>query len=82
MLSKYVDIWNLLHVVKASTFTMTYRLAQEGSRKIYAIVTHGVLSGHGIDNINATSAFEFLAVTNTIPQDAHCAACPALKVVP
>jgi ribose-phosphate pyrophosphokinase len=57
------------------------KLAEEGSRKIYAVVTHGVLSGTGIATINSTPAMQFLALTNTIPQEPHLERCPIIKII-
>jgi len=44
------------------------RLLEAGALKIYAICTHGILSGSAITNIN-NSRFECFVVTNTIPQE-------------
>jgi len=57
------------------------KLAAEGAKTVYAVVTHGLLSGPGIDTINATEAFLTLAVTNTVPQEEHCKRCPRLEII-
>lgn len=55
-------------------------LKKEGASKIYALVTHGVLSGDAIDRINH-SALDKVVVTNTIDQREHCRRCPKLEVL-
>lgn len=44
------------------------KLLEAGALKIYAICTHGILSGPALSNINK-SPFEWIVVTNTIPQE-------------
>lgn len=46
------------------------RLLEAGALKIYAICTHGILSGSAISNINKSS-FECVVVTNSIPQESN-----------
>lgn len=55
-------------------------LKKEGASKIYALVTHGVLSGDAIDRINH-SALDRVVVTNTIDQREHQRRCPKLEVL-
>ena len=55
-------------------------LKKEGASKIYALVTHGVLSGDAIERINQ-SALDKVVVTNTIDQREHCRRCPKLEVL-
>ncbi|KAK5072064.1 ribose-phosphate pyrophosphokinase [Lithohypha guttulata] len=55
-------------------------LKNEGAAKIYALVTHGVLSGDAIDRINH-SALDKVVVTNTIDQRDHQRRCPKLEVL-
>lgn len=55
-------------------------LKKEGAAKIYALVTHGVLSGDAIDRINQ-SALDKVVVTNTIDQREHRRRCPKLEVL-
>lgn len=55
-------------------------LKNQGAAKIYALVTHGVLSGDAIDRINA-SALDKVVVTNTIDQREHQRRCPKLEVL-
>lgn len=45
-------------------------LKKEGATKVYALVTHGVLSGDAIQRINA-SALDKVVVTNSVDQSEH-----------
>ena len=55
-------------------------LKKEHASKVYALVTHGVLSGDAIDRINA-SALDKVITTNTLDQQEHKARCPKLEVL-
>ena len=55
-------------------------LKKEGANKVYALVTHGILSGDAIDRINA-SALDKVVVTNSVDQTEHLAKCPKLEVL-
>ncbi|KAI9801476.1 MAG: ribose-phosphate pyrophosphokinase [Piccolia ochrophora] len=55
-------------------------LKKEGATAVYALITHGVLSGDAIDRINA-SALDKVVVTNTVPQTEHRKRCPKLEVL-
>ena len=55
-------------------------LKKEGASKVYALVTHGILSGEAIDRINA-SALDNVVVTNTVDQEEHRRRCPKLEVL-
>lgn len=55
-------------------------LKKEGASKVYALVTHGVLSGDAIERINA-SALDKVVVTNTVDQREHRKRCPKLEVL-
>ena len=50
-------------------FVLNLRLLEAGAQKVYAICTHGILSGPAVSRIN-NSMFECVVVTNTIPQEA------------
>ena len=64
-----------------NTITRAAKLLQkEGASRIYALVTHGVLSGDAIDRINH-SALDKVVVTNTIDQREHQRRCPKLEVL-
>jgi ribose-phosphate pyrophosphokinase len=45
-------------------------LHQSGATKVYAILTHGILSSSATTLIN-TSYIDKLVVTNTVPQEEH-----------
>ena len=47
---------------------------------MYALITHGILSGDAIDRINA-SALDKVVVTNTVDQTEHKSRCPKLEVL-
>ncbi|KAI0052891.1 phosphoribosyl pyrophosphokinase [Auriscalpium vulgare] len=55
-------------------------LAEAGVTKVYAIVTHGILSGNALEAVTG-SALEKLIVTNTLPQQANQARCAKLEVI-
>ena len=55
-------------------------LKKEGATKVYALLTHGILSGDAIDRINA-SAIDKVVVTNSVPQEDHKRRCPKLEVL-
>jgi ribose-phosphate pyrophosphokinase len=55
-------------------------LKKEGASKVYALVTHGILSGDAIERINA-SALDKVVVTNSVDQSVHLRRCPKLEVL-
>ncbi|ORY55088.1 phosphoribosyltransferase-like protein [Pseudomassariella vexata] len=55
-------------------------LKKEGATMVYALLTHGVLSGDAIARINA-SAIDKLVVTNSVPQEEHRRLCPKMDVL-
>jgi len=55
-------------------------LVEAGATKVYAIVTHGILSGDALKRIDA-SGLEKLVVTNTIPQHDNQKACSKIEVI-
>ncbi|CAI6092214.1 hypothetical protein V2G26_020939 [Clonostachys chloroleuca] len=55
-------------------------LNEHGASQVYAIVTHGILSGNAIDNINQ-SCLAGLVVTNTNQVGDKVERCPKLKVI-
>jgi ribose-phosphate pyrophosphokinase len=55
-------------------------LVSNGADKVYAMVTHGILSGKAIDVING-SLLEELFITNTIPHEDTKKVCPKLKCI-
>ncbi|KAG6118287.1 hypothetical protein E4U14_006984 [Claviceps sp. LM454 group G7] len=64
-----------LNLVKAAE-----TVKQHGAKQVYAIVTHGILSGKAIENINA-SCLASLVVMNTVPLGDKTERCPKLKVI-
>ncbi|KAL2110389.1 hypothetical protein VUR80DRAFT_1232 [Thermomyces stellatus] len=65
----------------ANTITRAAKLLKkEGAVKIYALLTHAVLSGDSIARINA-SPIDKMVVTNSVPQDEHCKLCPKMEVL-
>ncbi|KAJ5735294.1 uncharacterized protein N7483_000419 [Penicillium malachiteum] len=55
-------------------------LKKEGASQVYALVTHGILSGDAIERINA-SALDKVVVTNSVVQSEHLRRCPKLEVL-
>lgn len=65
----------------ANTITRAAKLLRrEGATAIYALLTHGVLSGEALKRINA-SAIDKIVVTNSVPQEQHQVLCPKLEVL-
>ena len=56
-----------------------HRLQEAGCKKVFAICTHGILSGPAIERINS-SPLEAVVVTNTIPQTEKMKLSPKIKV--
>ena len=55
-------------------------LADAGASSVYAIVTHGILSGNALQTVTE-SHLEKLIVTNTLPQAANQAQCAKIEVI-
>ena len=55
-------------------------LKKEGAQQVYALITHGILSGDAIHKINA-SQLDKVIVTNSVPQAEHQKRCPKLVVL-
>lgn len=65
----------------SNTITRAAKLLKnEGASRVYALVTHGILSGDAIERINA-SALDRVIVTNTVDQSEHLTRCPKLEVL-
>ena len=65
----------------ANTITRAAKLLKKvGATVVYALLTHGLLSGDAIDKINA-SALDKVVVTNSVPQEEHKKRCPKLEVL-
>ena len=64
----------------SSTITKAAKvLKSAGATKIYAIITHAIMSGNAIEKINR-SCIDEVVVSNTVPQDEHLKNCPKMKV--
>ncbi|KAG6813794.1 hypothetical protein H0H92_007206 [Tricholoma furcatifolium] len=55
-------------------------LSEAGVSKVYAIVTHGILSGNALKSVEE-SALEKLIVTNTLPQSMNQEKCSKIEVI-
>lgn len=55
-------------------------LLDNNAKSVIAIVTHGVLSGKAIQNINS-SRLDRVVCTNTVPFEEKMKACPKLDVI-
>jgi ribose-phosphate pyrophosphokinase len=65
----------------SNTITRAAKLLKtEGATKVYALVTHGVLSGDAIERIMA-SPLDKVVVTNSVNQEEHKSRCPKLEVL-
>lgn len=65
----------------SNTITRAAKLLKtEGASTVYALVTHGILSGDAIDRINA-SFLDKVVVTNSVDQLDHRRRCPKLEVL-
>jgi ribose-phosphate pyrophosphokinase len=65
----------------AGTLTQAAQaLKERGAKKVYACITHGVLSGKAVERIQ-NSVLEGLVITNTIHQPDRVLACPKIHVL-
>lgn len=55
-------------------------IMEHGAREVNAIVTHGILSGNAINNVN-NSCLKRLVVTNTVPHAEKKALCPKIETI-
>ena len=62
-------------LVKAADAVMS-----NGAKEVVAIVTHGILSGKAIDNLNG-SRLSRVVVTNTVPHDEKKERCAMLDTI-
>ncbi|KAG0238281.1 phosphoribosyltransferase-like protein [Mortierella sp. GBAus27b] len=72
----------LVDDIADTSFTITKAakvLQQNGAQKIYAIITHAIMSGDAIHRIQ-TSCIDQVIVSNSIPQEDHLVGCPKMKV--
>ncbi len=77
LLRSCVHVWFLCW--PAIYFLSLLRLLEASSKKVFAICTHGVLSGSAIERIN-NSPLEAIVVTNTILQTEKMKLSPKIKV--
>ncbi|CAG8484003.1 237_t:CDS:2 [Paraglomus occultum] len=54
-------------------------LVENGAKKVYAIITHAIMSGDAIKRIQQ-SAIDQVIVSDSIPQDEHLVQCSKIKV--
>jgi ribose-phosphate pyrophosphokinase len=55
-------------------------LRDGGAEKVYAIVTHGILSGDAIEQLN-NSSLEKIVVTNTVPHEDKKELCAKIETI-
>jgi len=56
------------------------QLTEAGAESVYAIVTHGILSGRALEAVEESTLTK-LVVTNTLPQQENVARCEKLEVI-
>jgi ribose-phosphate pyrophosphokinase len=56
-------------------------LIDDGLEEVYAIVTHGILSGPAIKNINSTPYIKEVVVTDSLPQEKNIIQSPKIRVL-
>ncbi|TPX37181.1 ribose-phosphate diphosphokinase [Synchytrium microbalum] len=72
----------LIDDIADTSFTITKAakvLKEFGATRIYALITHAIMSGDAIERIKASSIDE-VVVSNSVPQEDHLAKCPKMKV--
>ncbi|KAF9431960.1 ribose-phosphate pyrophosphokinase [Entomortierella beljakovae] len=72
----------LVDDIADTSFTITKAakvLQQNGAQRIYAIITHAIMSGDAITRIQ-NSCIDQVIVSNSIPQETHLMGCPKMKV--
>jgi len=60
------------------------KLKELGARKVYAVITHGIISGNAIKNICESKGLDELIITDTIPlpKEKRCSKIKVLSVAP
>jgi len=56
------------------------QLTEAGAESVYALVTHGILSGRALEAVDESTLTK-LIVTNTLPQQENAARCGKLEVI-
>ncbi|KND01907.1 ribose-phosphate diphosphokinase [Spizellomyces punctatus DAOM BR117] len=72
----------LVDDIADTSFTITRAatlLTKSGATKIYALITHGILSGNALERIK-NSTIDEVVVSNSVPQQDHLAHCDKIKV--
>ncbi|KAF8936070.1 phosphoribosyltransferase-like protein [Dissophora ornata] len=72
----------LVDDIADTSFTITKAakvLQLNGAKKIYAIITHAIMSGDAVIRIQ-NSCIDQVIVSNSIPQEEHLAGCSKMKV--
>ncbi|KAI8575463.1 hypothetical protein K450DRAFT_261569 [Umbelopsis ramanniana AG] len=72
----------LIDDIADTSFTITKAakvLHDNGAIKIYAIITHAIMSGDAVERIQRSYLDEVI-VSNTVPQDEHVKRCSKIKV--
>ncbi|CAJ0843599.1 3971_t:CDS:2, partial [Entrophospora sp. SA101] len=72
----------LIDDISDTSYTITKAaqiLVENGAKKIYALITHGILSGDAIQRIESSVIYQVI-VSNSVPQDEHKAQCSKIRV--
>ncbi|CAG8535311.1 17875_t:CDS:2 [Cetraspora pellucida] len=78
----YGKVCILIDDIADTSYTITKAakiLHENGAQKIYAIITHAILSGDAIQRIQESN-IDQIFVSDTVPQDEHLAQCPKINV--
>ncbi|RCI02630.1 ribose-phosphate pyrophosphokinase, partial [Rhizopus stolonifer] len=74
----------LIDDIADTSFTITKAaklLHEHGATKIYALITHAILSGDAVDRIQK-SYLDHVIVSDSVPQEQHLAKCNKFKILP
>ncbi|CAG8840636.1 10582_t:CDS:1, partial [Racocetra persica] len=72
----------LIDDIADTSYTITKAaniLYENGAQKIYAIITHAIMSGDAIQRIQESN-IDQIFVSDSVPQDEHLAQCPKMNV--
>jgi ribose-phosphate pyrophosphokinase len=72
----------LIDDIADTSYTITKAakiLNENGAKKIYAIITHGIMSGDAIQRV-VDSTIDQIIVSDSVPQNDHLAQCSKLRV--
>ncbi|KAF7301148.1 putative Ribose-phosphate pyrophosphokinase 2 [Mycena indigotica] len=73
-------MWTIWLILAEPLVLAASHLADAGATSVYAIVTHGILSGNALTSV-MESRLEKLIVTNTLPQTANQEQCSKIEVI-